>query len=67
MGKEILTIIKADVKNEVAKAVKPKVIKPRSMMFVATSEVDKSAAKELDTDARFVAKLGSGPINVALP
>ncbi|MCH2165302.1 MAG: hypothetical protein MK098_11705 [Marinovum sp.] len=57
MGKEILTIIKADVKNEVAKAVKPKVIKPRSMMFVATCEVDKSAAKELDTDARFVAKL----------
>ena len=57
MGKETLTIIKADVKNEVYKAVKPKFIKLSNMTFTATCEMDKSAAKELDTDARFVAKL----------
>ncbi|MGF1445000.1 MAG: hypothetical protein ACFBRM_02235 [Pikeienuella sp.] len=57
MGTEKLTIIKADVKNEVSKAVNPKFVKLGNMTFVATCEVDKSAAKELDTDARFVAKL----------
>lgn len=57
MGKETLTIIKADVKNEVNKAVNPKFIKLGNMTFTATCEVDKSAAKELDTDVRFVAKL----------
>ncbi|MEM1429751.1 MAG: hypothetical protein AAGG09_09860 [Pseudomonadota bacterium] len=57
MGKETLTIIKADVANEVNKVVKPKFIKLGKMTFVATCEVDASAAKELDTDARFVAKL----------
>ena len=57
MGTEKLTIIKADVKNEVMKAVKPKCIKLSNMTFTATCEVDKSVAKELDTDARFVAKL----------
>ncbi|MEX0286451.1 MAG: hypothetical protein AB3N23_17735 [Paracoccaceae bacterium] len=57
MGKEKLTIIKADIKNEVSKAVKPKFIKLGNMNFVATCEMDSSAAKELDTDVRFVAKL----------
>lgn len=57
MGKETLTIIKADVRNEVVKAVKPKFMKLGNMTFTATCEVDKSAAKELDSDARFVAKL----------
>ncbi|MEM7059643.1 MAG: hypothetical protein AAF557_18820 [Pseudomonadota bacterium] len=57
MATEKLTIIKADVKNEVTKAVKPKHIKLGNMGFQATCEVDKSVAKELDTDVRFVAKL----------
>ncbi|MEM6741633.1 MAG: hypothetical protein AAF646_16105 [Pseudomonadota bacterium] len=57
MGKETLTIIKADVANEVIRTVKPKFVDLGKMTFVATCEVDKSAAKELDTDARFVAKL----------
>lgn len=57
MGKEKLTIIKADVNNEVTKAVKPKFIKLGKMTFLASCEVDSSVAKELDTDARFVAKL----------
>ena len=57
MGKEKLTIIKADVKNEVAKIVKPKFVELGKMTFVASCEVDSSVAKELDTDARFVAKL----------
>lgn len=57
MAKETLTIIKADVKNEVTKAVKPKFVQLGNMNFAATVEVDKSMAKELDTDARFVAKL----------
>lgn len=57
MGKETLTIIRADVKNEVVKAVKPKFVELGNMTFKATCEVDSSAAKELDTDARFVAKL----------
>ena len=57
MGKEKLTIIKADVKNEVTKAVKPKFVELGKMTFVATCEVDSSVAKELDNDARFVAKL----------
>ncbi len=57
MGTEKLTIIKADVKNEVTKAVKPKFIQLGNMTFTATCEVDKSVAKELDTDVRFVAKL----------
>ncbi|MBY6065394.1 hypothetical protein KUW17_01480 [Leisingera aquaemixtae] len=57
MATEKLTIIKADVKNEVTKKVKPKFVKLGNMTFVATVEVDKDVAKELDTDARFVAKL----------
>ncbi|WP_420005301.1 hypothetical protein [Arenibacterium sp. LLYu02] len=57
MAKETLTIIKADVKNEVTKTVKPKFVKLGNMSFTATVEVDKDMAKELDTDARFVAKL----------
>jgi len=57
MATEKLTIIKADVKNEVTKKVKPKFVQLGNMNFTATVEVDKSAAKELDTDARFVAKL----------
>ncbi|MEW2911516.1 hypothetical protein [Leisingera sp. JC11] len=57
MATEKLTIIKADVKNEVTKKVKPKFVQLGNMNFAATVEVDKSAAKELDTDARFVAKL----------
>lgn len=57
MATEKLTIIKADVKNEVTKAVKPKFVKLGNMTFQATCEVDKKVANELDTDARFVAKL----------
>ncbi|MEM9250191.1 MAG: hypothetical protein AAGB05_16040 [Pseudomonadota bacterium] len=57
MGKETLTIIKADVANEVTRMVKPKFVKLGKMTFTATCEVDSSAAKELDSDARFVAKL----------
>jgi hypothetical protein len=57
MAKETLTIIKADVKTEVTKTVKPKFVKLGNMSFTATVEVDKDMAKELDTDARFVAKL----------
>ncbi|MBY6138090.1 hypothetical protein KUV26_01440 [Leisingera daeponensis] len=57
MATEKLTIIKADVKNEVTKKVKPKFVQLGNMNFAATVEVDKSVAKELDTDARFVAKL----------
>ncbi|MDC0656895.1 hypothetical protein N6L27_02660 [Leisingera sp. SS27] len=57
MATEKLTIIKADVKNEVTKKVKPKFVQLGNMNFAATVEVDKKVAAELDTDARFVAKL----------
>lgn len=57
MGKETLTIIKASLHNEVQKKAKPKHLKLGKLEFKATVEVDSSAAKELDTDARFVAKL----------
>ena len=57
MATEKLTIIKADVKNEITKKVKPKFVKLGNMNFAATVEVDTKVAAELDTDARFVAKL----------
>ncbi|NSY38119.1 hypothetical protein [Leisingera sp. ANG59] len=57
MATEKLTIIKADVKNEVTKKVKPKFVQLGNMNFAAAVEVDKKVATELDTDARFVAKL----------
>ena len=57
MGKETLSIIKADVNKEITRTVKPKHIRLGTLEFKATVEVDAKAAKELDTDVRFVAKL----------
>ena len=57
MGKETLTIIKADISREVIAKIHPKHLKLGKMEFKATVEVDSSAATELDTDARFVARL----------
>lgn len=55
--KEVLTIIKADVSKEINAKVKPKFLKLGKMEFKTTVEVEKKMADELDTDARFVAKL----------
>lgn len=57
MATETLTIINGDVSKEVIAKLRPKYFRPGKLEFKATVDVDKSAAKELDTDARFVAKL----------
>lgn len=57
MATEKLTILQADIQNEIAKQVKPKHLKLGKLEFKAIVEVDKKAVDELDEDARFVAKL----------